>query len=222
VSQSLCEEDPGTYTSTSLKGPFSAYQWAGLSQRRSDWEIAESVTEYRGRPPLVPVPPEETGPSTVVSIPSVFGVTAVHTDELDALVLAAEQGSEDLFVRAATQIEWRRRSAQEFIRGVRLALAAGAHLFARQLSARGSMLYPDEPELRKMARVLAPPRVVRSDLPSEPSLAADRAWLRANHARYRGQWIALCQGNLVASADTFSDLRSRVDSTDGLLLTRVL
>jgi hypothetical protein len=72
------------------------------------------------------------------------------------LQVAAEAG-EVAFVRAANHIDWLQRPAADFARAVHLALAVRAHLLARKLAAQGASLHPDHPELKRMARILAPP-----------------------------------------------------------------
>jgi hypothetical protein len=135
--------------------------------------------------------------------------------------MAAELGNEVLFVRALSQINWAHRPASDYVRGVRLALAAGAHLQARSLATQGAQRYPDHVELQKMARILAPPRVVRTGLPADPSLRADRQWLQANRSRYAGRWIALKQGRLLAAGETVSELRAKLGDLRGTLVTKV-
>ena len=84
------------------------------------------------------------------------------------LEIAAEVGKETVFVQAASEIDWLQRPAADFARAVHLALAAGAHLLARELASHGYRLYPDHDDLAKMAHILAPPRVVRANLPPAP------------------------------------------------------
>ena len=159
--------------------------------------------------------PSESGVITVLN------ATEDRGDELDTLVVAAELGDEAAFLRAANQLDWSRRPTSDFDRGIRLALAAGAHLFARSLAGQGAKLYPREQELQKMARILAPPRVVRRHLPPDPSMRANQAWLVEHTAEYRGRWVALEQGNLVATAPTVAELRPHLNSMTGVLITKV-
>jgi len=162
-----------------------------------------------------------TGPSETTSLPSVLDVTGDHEDSLARLEIAAEMGDETAFVQAASEIDWSQRPAADFARAVHLALAAGAHLLARKLAAQGAKLHPDHPELQKMSHILAPPRVVKVDLPPVSSARANLTWLRAHADEYKGQWVALRDGSLLATAATADELKARLESTDGILLTRV-
>ncbi|MFQ5595210.1 MAG: DUF5678 domain-containing protein [Anaerolineae bacterium] len=123
-------------------------------------------------------------------------------------------------IRAAMKIDWSTRPAADLARGVRLALAVGAHLFARNLASRGANMYPDHQELQKMAVVLGPPRVVR-EIPSDPSVRANQAWLRDHADEYRGQWVAIRDGELLAVGETAREARNCLDSGAGVMLTRV-
>ena len=162
-----------------------------------------------------------TGPSDLCIFPGMLDATEDREDGMSRLEIAAQMGNEAGFVQAANETDWSQRSAGDFVRATRLALAAGAHLLARNLAAWGAKLHPEAPELQKMARVLAPPRVLRSDLLPEPSAEANRAWLRDNADQYKGQWVALRNGVLVARARTAKELRAHLDTADGILMTRV-
>jgi hypothetical protein len=138
-----------------------------------------------------------------------------------SLEIAAEIGDETAFVRAAEKIDWSQRPAIDFVRAVRLALAAGAHLLARNLATQGSRLYPQHLELRKMAHVLAPPRVVNADIPPIPSVRANQAWLRDHADEYKGQWVALREGTFLAAGATAREVWDHLESTNSVMLTKV-
>lgn len=155
-------------------------------------------------------------------LPSALDVTEDRGNGIAALEAATETGDEIAFVRAASGIDWSQRPAADLVRAVRLALAIGAHLLARKLAERGHRAYPPHEELAKMAYILAPPRVVRANLPPDPSARANLEWMRAHAVEYRGQWVALKDGVLLATAPTARELKDQVPTTDGLLLTRVI
>jgi hypothetical protein len=162
-----------------------------------------------------------TGPSEVGILPSP-DTTEDHGDGMAMLEVAAELSDETAFAQAASEIDWSQRSADDFARAVRLALAAGAHLVARHLAAQGARLYPDHPELQKMAHTLAPPRVVKADLPPVPSVRANQDWLRSHAGEYKGQWVALQNGVLLVAAATASELKTHLENKDHILVTKVL
>ena len=142
-------------------------------------------------------------------------------DGIAALEIAAEVGDETAFVQAASEINWLQRPAADLARAVRLALAAGAHLLVRNLAAQGAKLHPDHLELRKMAHVLAPPRVVNADIPPTPSVRPNQAWLRNHADEYKGQWVALQEGTLLATGATAREVWDCLESPDGVMLTKM-
>ena len=178
------------------------------------------VVEKRER--RLPSPEIATGPCKASALPRVLDATGDDGDGLARLEIAAEIGDETAFVQAAGGIDWSQVPAADFARAVRLALAAGAHLLARNLADQGHGLHPHHEELAKMARILAPPRVVNANLPPDPSARANLEWMRVHAAEYRGRWVALKKGVLLASAPTARQLRDQLPATDGLFLTRVI
>lgn len=195
-----------------------------------DFKVAsvESLTVFRFALPLTKEKGGSsstmtpTGPSEATVLHTAIDATEDNGDGLAVLEIAAEACDETSFVQAANEIDWLQRPAADFTRAVRLALAAGAHLLARQLAHHGHRLYPRHEELAKMAQVLAPPRVVRTSLPPDPSVRSNLEWLRAHAAEYRGQWVALKDGVLLASAPTARQLKDQLPTTDSLFLTRVI
>ena len=181
--------------------------------------VLPSVVEKREQRLLHPAAP--TGPSEASIGSYVLDVTEDGGDSIDILEIIAETGDETTFVQAANEIDWSQRPATDFARAVRLALATGAHLLARKLAEYGHRLYPNHQELAKMAHILALPRVVRTDIPPTPSLQANQEWLRVHGGEYRGQWVALRDGILLATAATTRQLRAYLESTDGVLITKV-
>ena len=113
------------------------------------------------------------------------------------------------------------RSPEDFINGIEEAFRAGAFALARDLSAKGAEDYPDHSELQKHARVLASPQVMRSHLPSNPSVRANRDWLKRHRQDYQGRWIALRSGALAGVANSLDELARQVGETKGVLLTKV-
>jgi hypothetical protein len=148
--------------------------------------------------------------------------TQYQEDPMVSLRLASELGSEELFARAARSMNWARCSAAEFVEAVRLALKVGAHLTALNLVTRGVQRYPQNSNLQKMNRLLGPPRVLKTNLPPIPSLKANTEWIHTHAVEYRGQWVALQEGRLIASASRVRELKAQAESLEGLLITKVM
>jgi len=141
--------------------------------------------------------------------------------EIYSLESAAKAGDHGAFLLQLSAINWRGRPPGEFVRVIQLALDVGLRLEARQLAAKGVAWHPDHKELQKYARVLAPPRVVRSGLPPDPTLKANSDWLVANRARYSGQWVAIRNGELLGAAASADELTQQIGNKTGALLTVV-
>ena len=112
----------------------------------------------------------------------------------------------------------------DVVDAIRQALATGEAERARQLALEGAQRYPAHVELHHYARVLAPPtpRVVPASSTSRASVKANGAWLHTHRTAYYGRWVALRDGTLVRTADSFEALVAGLDDTTGLLLTRVV
>jgi hypothetical protein len=133
--------------------------------------------------------------------------------QIAQLALAAEAGHEAQFLAAYHRIDWVTRSPGEIVYAVRLALLAGAHWAARELALNGAQQYHDHAELQKMAHILAPPKVQQGLGSPSPGLRANRDWLRDHREQYRGQWVALRNGQLLRSAATHEGLLRQIGST---------
>ena len=152
--------------------------------------------------------------------PSETAVVLAEVDVMARMEVAAAAGDERAFLAAKDAIDWESRTPANFLRAIQLALAAGAHMAARNLAAQGATRYPDNVDLEKYARVLAPPRVLRSDAPPQPGLRANRDWLMTHGSQYRGQWVALRQGQLLGVADSLVALKKLIGDTPNVLLTK--
>jgi hypothetical protein len=142
---------------------------------------------------------------------------------LAALEAAAYAIDERAYLQARKAIDWSKRPPEDFVRAVDLAFMAGAYGAARNLSREGAERYPDHAELQKMAHILAPPTVRVGKTGPHPGIAEDRRWLKANWGKYRGQWVALKEGQLLGVADSFDKLVEQVGEirNTGILVTRL-
>ncbi|HXG63748.1 MAG TPA: hypothetical protein VNO70_01490 [Blastocatellia bacterium] len=137
------------------------------------------------------------------------------------LEAAASTGDEPAFLDALKEMHWSNRPPMDYVRGVQLALESGAHLAARRLATEGVRRYPHNMELQKYAHVLAPPKVIRSNVPANPGLKANREWLQTHSEEYSGKWVALRDGQLLGDANSLDELIKKIGNTKGVLLTTV-
>ncbi len=141
--------------------------------------------------------------------------------QMALLQLAADQSNEAGYLAAYRQIDWAMRTAADILLAVQWALQAEAHGLARELSQLGAERYPTHAELQKYARVLAPPKIIARDLPPRPDLRANHLWMKQNSALYRGQWIALRNGQLLATAQSFTEITERFSAPQGIFFTKI-
>jgi hypothetical protein len=147
--------------------------------------------------------------------------STTRDDAIARLEVAAKADDLEAFVTVCDSIDWGSRSAEDLARGVRSALMAGAHLIARRLAEEGARRYRDSEDLQKLAYLLAPPKVLRTDLPPDKSLRANRDWLKEHAAQYKGRWVALRNGLLIASGAKLKDVASEVGDLRTVFVTRV-
>ncbi len=134
---------------------------------------------------------------------------------------AAKNGDERAFLLAFKGTEWEDKSPEDFVYATKLALKAGAHLAAREISKEALVRYPDNRTIQKYARGLAAPRIISRHLPANPSLRANREWLKDHSKEYCGRWVAVRNGELLASASSLAELNNQVLDKENTLFTRV-
>ncbi len=134
----------------------------------------------------------------------------LHNDLFARMKRAADENNEDTFLRAYREIDWDIEPAERHIRAVRLALASGAYRAAQKLASVGAERFPDSVPLRRMAKILAPPIVHSVERPADSGLSANRDWLRSHRSEYKGRWIALRDGQMLASAESAEQLAEQV------------
>lgn len=194
-----------------------AYAWDGTGDVMTENRHARQRTLVVATTPRLtelPLPVDELAGS----------VTAIDNPDYDmaALALAADTQDERAFLAASARIDWRQRDATNFLQAIQWALAAGAHQAAGRLALHGAVQHPDSAQLQSAARVLAPPTSHAQRQPADPSVVANRTWLTTHRGQYRGRWVALRLGELLASADTLEDLTARFGISPEILYTRVV
>ena len=140
--------------------------------------------------------------------------------EIVELEKSAKAGNEQAFIEASKKISWQTRPPEDFLRAIHLAFAAGAHLSARRLAAKGIEQYPQHQELQKYARILALPKLIQSNLPPDKTLGANRDWLKKHKHNYSEEWLALKDGELLGAAMTLRELMDSIGKREGILFTK--
>lgn len=126
------------------------------------------------------------------------------------------------FQKLVNEISWSNQSPSTFVYAIRMALTVEAPLLARKLAEKGSKFYPEHQELRKMARILAPPTVTAKSSIGL-NVKANKLWIDAHREEYKRQWVALLNGELIESGNSFSELKGKVGDVKGkgILVTQV-
>ncbi len=93
-----------------------------------------------------------------------------------------------------------------FLEEIHRIIDSGTLKGAREVAARGLELYPDHPELLQFHHALRPfeVRVVPGYNSFDPR--PNYEWFKKNAKDYRGKWVGLYMGELVAATDTFEEV----------------
>lgn len=159
--------------------------------------------------------PMELTPPPV--FPALFQPENQSGSVMDRLEAAAEAGDEYAFVSACHLLNEDDLSAADFVSLIRLALKAGAYGKARNIIFRGAQLHPSDAELQKYAYVFAPPKEIHR-APAHPHNKANNQWMREHAREYRGQWVALRNGELLGAFASRDELIAALnDRTDVIL-----
>jgi hypothetical protein len=87
----------------------------------------------------------------------------------------------------------------EELERVRALLDAGWVEEARRLASELAVRRPEDPDAQRLARVLAPPKVIASRVRAGRTHEAERAWLKAHAREYPGRWLAAYEDRLIAA-----------------------
>jgi hypothetical protein len=178
----------------------------------------------RDRANYEPLSATTSGSVSVFYLLPIEQTYAYHYDrEMLQLERAVLLEDEEEFIHLVNQMNWQIRCADDYLKAVKLALRVGAHLTARRLSQEGATRFPNHVEIGKYARVLAPVKTIRSDVPSDPGVAKNNLWLKRHRNEYRGSWVALRDGELLASGKSLQDVKNQVGplKNSRILVTRV-
>ncbi|HLO48065.1 MAG TPA: hypothetical protein VK211_06545 [Kamptonema sp.] len=101
-------------------------------------------------------------------------------------------------------------SPEEYIEAMRTILNSGDFAGAQQLSFKAVEHYPDHAEIKKIARILAPSLVRVIKEPTDPKIWLNQEWIKQNRMQYRGNWVALKDGKLLAIGKNVDELAEQV------------
>jgi hypothetical protein len=136
------------------------------------------------------------------------------TSLIASLKRHAYMGNYRAFVDRVKTIDWAMRQPEELAATLDLALRLDMSKLAQNLAQLGARLFPDDVRLQRAARVLAPP-VVSVHVPRAKGLAASRRWFREHAHQYKGQWVAVREGQLLGVASSLDELEGSVPGIFG-------
>lgn len=144
-------------------------------------------------------------------------------DDITNIEIYAKENDIDQFIEAVTNLDLENFPSQSIIRIIDLALSIGLVKLPQQLAQRAKQIYPDDKEIVKYQKILAPPKIINSNLPPYPPAELNVKWLKEFRNEYKGKWVALKDGILLASAVSFEELKSKVEikKKSHILVTRV-
>lgn len=171
-------------------------------------DISTNEEEYS-----VSVSSSETGLSPAFEFVTVEGTSASYIDnKVTLLEFAYRSGDARLFLELMDVIDWTNRSVEDFIKTIRFALNLGAHQKARQLAELGGQQFPKNSEMQKYAQILCSSKTIKNQLPTDTDAKADMVWLKEHAKEYRGRWVALRAGALLAAANDYTELLTLLDN----------
>lgn len=137
----------------------------------------------------------------------------------------AQAGERQQFVALVEVMDWSGCRPEELLRVIDLALSLELANLAIKLAQRGKRLFPRHKRIQRAAQVLAPP-VGREAAMSHPkTFGASQVWLREHATEYRGRWVAVHEGELVATARSLQELATEIgedEDTANILISKVL
>lgn len=146
-------------------------------------------------------------------------IAAVNEVIFQSLEAAAAAIDEQVFLRELDKLDKAMLAAGDFVRLIKLSLEIGFDLLARRLSAEGHATFPDDELLAKYARILAPPKILGRAPAAGPELEANRGWLKTHGKEYRGQWVAVRNGELLGAATELAELVPLLHDRENVLVT---
>jgi hypothetical protein len=138
-----------------------------------------------------------------------------------AIEKAVDRRDLSSFLASVQAINWKKRSAAELVKTIRYALSLGAPAVAQQLAQLGAHEFGDDPVINRMARILAPAKVLRANLPPDPGVLQNHEWLKKHASEYRKHWVALQNGNLLSSGASIAEVKSKLPDRKGILIMRI-
>lgn len=128
--------------------------------------------------------------------------TSTDTSNLEGDLQAALEGHLDRasFQAVLERVNWSERTPAELMQAIQVALQLELLRLAYRLAEMGHQLFPDDPTLATAAHVIAPPKIIATDVPAKPGLEVSMRWLNENAKHHIQMWVAVKDGQLMGEA----------------------
>lgn len=105
---------------------------------------------------------------------------------------------------------------ETFLEEIRRIINSGTLRGAREVAERGLALFPDHAELKRLHHALRPFAKARVavGVPNSFDPTPNYDWLKKNWSQYRGKWVGLDMGELVAASEDFGEVHRALQSRD--------
>ena len=143
-------------------------------------------------------------------------MTATTQTDFPVLRAAYEQGHARQFVQLLEDIDWSNQPPEFFVEAINMALYVNATRLVHLLAAEGYRLHPDDEMMQRADRVFNPPRVGKTGSPAKKGINAYMRWFGEHAAAYRGKWVAVKAGELVAVADSRDELDAQIAEVEDM------
>ncbi len=145
-----------------------------------------------------------------------------QTNQLAMLAAHAREGDKRKFMAAVKGMDWAQYKPDQLIQIIDSALSLELAGLAMKLAQQGVDLFPEDERVQMAAHVLSPP--VAHELEAQPAIALNNSteWLQQHASRYRTQWVAIRDGQLLGSATSLKELAAATPLDEKTVVTKVL
>ncbi len=151
-----------------------------------------------------------------------------HHTIVQLLEDCVQMQDQDRFVDLVRNTDWSLHAPEEIFRAIDMTLMdMQLKRLAMELAQQAGRLFPENKRAQYVAHVLSPPvaRVVK-DAPKPRGMRESSEWIKEHSREYRGRWIAVREGSLLAVADSYKELKPIIgegeDAVASTIVMRVL
>lgn len=115
------------------------------------------------------------------------------------------------------------KTPEDYIQAMRTALESGNFSIAQHLSIEALKNYPGNEDIKKSAYILAPATVTSVKRPIDRGWQKSREWVsqQRRERNHLNEWVAVKDGELLATGSSIDDLVEQIGDTNGVLLTAI-